>query len=251
MVCARRTRLCCPKCELCLTSCQDETRLRAKANRQAQEAEHRNGTTESANVRETSGAGRKRPFSYISASAESSAKPNSNRDGRVQPQDGPLRPAKNFAKFVDYNMTDMTNTKGGFITTEDDPFNSALKSGVPESMKPKHMTEKEWDRMQTLKRLKRNKAGPFEPGLSVLEDEAAKKKCRECGSLEIDFVWEEVFGCCVCGSCKEKVPEKYSLLTKTECKEDYLLTDRGSLSFVAYTGRLPCINVASNNFLYS
>lgn len=124
----------------------------------------------------------------------------------------------------------MTNTKGGFITTDDDPFNSALKSGVPESARPKHMTEREWERLQTLRKLQRNKAGPFEPGLSVLEDEARKKRCRECGSLDIDFVWEEVFGCCVCAGCKEKMPEKYSLLTKTECKEDYLLTDRGSPS---------------------
>lgn len=123
-------------------------------------------------------------------------------------------------------MSDMTNTKGGFITTEDDPFNAALKAGAPEAGRPKHMTAKEWDRLQTLRRLQRNKEGPFEPGLSVLGDEAQRKRCRECGSPEIDFVWEEVFGCCVCGGCKEKVPEKYSLLTKTECKEDYLLTDR-------------------------
>jgi DNA-repair protein complementing XP-A cells len=29
----------------------------------------------------------------------------------------------------------------------------------------------------------------------------------------------------VCNKCKNEKPEKYSLLTKTECKEDYLLTD--------------------------
>ncbi|SPO03518.1 related to DNA repair protein RAD14 [Cephalotrichum gorgonifer] len=224
-----------------VTTRMDENRLRAKAIRQAREAELSNsgnrssppktstGIMESENVRITAaGAGRKRPFSSISASEKSPAAPAvpaSNRDGRVQSQDGPLKAAKNFAKFVDYNMSSMTNTKGGFITTEDDPFNSALKSGTSDPTRPKHMTAKEWDRLQTLRRLKRNKAGPFEPGLSVLEDEAARKKCRECGGLEIDFVWEEVFGCCVCAACKDKFPEKYSLLTKTECKEDYLLTD--------------------------
>lgn len=52
-----------------------------------------------------------------------------------------------------------------------------------------------------------------------------RKKCRECGSLEIDWVWEEVFGCAVCGTCKEALPERYSLLTKTECRNDYLITD--------------------------
>jgi DNA-repair protein complementing XP-A cells len=88
------------------------------------------------------------------------------------------------------------------------------------------MTAAEWERMQLLKKLRRQKAGPYEPGLSVLADEKERKKCRECGSMEIDWVWEEVFHVCVCGPCKDKYPEKYSLLTKTECKEDYLLTDR-------------------------
>jgi DNA-repair protein complementing XP-A cells len=80
--------------------------------------------------------------------------------------------------------------------------------------------------MQLIRKLQRQKAGPFEPGISVLEDEDKRKKCRECKSWEIDFVWDEVFHICVCNKCKEKFPEKYSLLTKTECKEDYLLTDR-------------------------
>ena len=52
------------------------------------------------------------------------------------------------------------------------------------------------------------------------------RKCRECGSLEIDWQWEATFGCAICAGCKENYPEKYSLLTKTEAKDDYLLTDR-------------------------
>lgn len=142
---------------------------------------------------------------------------------------------KKFARFVDYNFSNMTDTKGGFLSTEDDPFNKSLSAGGPapganpdEPQRPKHMTEAEWERMQLLRKLQKQKAGPFEPGLSAIADKAERKKCRECGNLEIDWVWEEVFGCCVCGGCKEKFPEKYSLLTKTECKEDYLITDRGS-----------------------
>jgi DNA-repair protein complementing XP-A cells len=34
-----------------------------------------------------------------------------------------------------------------------------------------------------------------------------------------------VFHLNLCSICKEKFPEKYSLITKTEAKEDYLLTD--------------------------
>ena len=158
-----------------------------------------------------------------------------NREG-----EGAIRPARKFTKFVDYDFGKMTDTKGGFLSAEDDPWNKAM-SGGPSGPKgaggsgatdpaaeerPKGMPVQEWERLQLLRKLQRQKAGPFEPGLSVLTDQKERKKCRECGSLEIDFVWEEVFRCAVCAACKEKMPEKYSLLTKTECKEDYLLTDR-------------------------
>lgn len=144
--------------------------------------------------------------------------------------------SKKFTKYVDYNFSSMTDTKGGFLSAEDDPWNKSMATGKPEAeQKPAHMTAAEWERLQTIKNLKRHKVGPYEPGLSVLSDEKTRKKCRECGSLEIDFVWEETFGCAVCGSCKEKYPEKYSLLTKTECKEDYLLTDR-EFSFLLLSG---------------
>lgn len=119
----------------------------------------------------------------------------------------------------------MTDTKGGFLTADDDPFNRALHTPNQDE-KPANMTLKEWERTQLLKKLREQKAGPYEPGINALgKAEAATKKCHECGSLEIDWKWDEIFGCQVCNSCKEKVPEKYSLLTKTEAKEDYLLTD--------------------------
>ena len=89
------------------------------------------------------------------------------------------------------------------------------------------MTLAEWERLQLKKSLQRRKEGPFEPGLSVLNG-GERKKCRECRSWEIDWLWEEVFKTEVCAGCKEKWPEKYSLLTKTEVKDDYLLTDRES-----------------------
>jgi DNA-repair protein complementing XP-A cells len=149
----------------------------------------------------------------------------------AEPAEGAIRAAPKFKKYVDYNFSAMTDSKGGFLSAEDDPWNPAMagekRSGQPEAeQKPKHMTAEEWERLQLLRKLQRQKAGPFEPGLSVLVDEKERKKCRECGSLEIDFVWDEVFKCTVCNSCKDKFPEKYSLLTKTECREDYLLTER-------------------------
>ncbi|KAK3396926.1 XPA protein C-terminus-domain-containing protein [Sordaria brevicollis] len=242
----------------------EESRLRVKDQRTQLEAGHRAAgipLPSDSLPRTTSGiaatddiqlagaagraAGRKRPFTSISRNDI----PASNRDARTSTttgstaggsssnnggnESGDLRPiSKKFTKYVDYNFSAMTDTKGGFLSIEDDPFNKHLsaptKPGQPEAeQKPAHMTAAEWERMQLIRNLQRNKAGPYEPGISVLADDKTreKKKCRECGSLEIDFVWEETFGCAVCGKCKERYPEKYSLLTKTEAKEDYLLTD--------------------------
>lgn len=54
---------------------------------------------------------------------------------------------------------------------------------------------------------------------AILLNSESNPKCRECGSVDIDTTYKRVFGCLVCGSCKNAHPEKYSLLTKTECKE--------------------------------
>ena len=44
-------------------------------------------------------------------------------------------------------------------------------------------------------------------------------KCKECQTIDIDHNFRKTFGCLVCNKCKNDIPEKYSLLTKTECKE--------------------------------
>jgi DNA-repair protein complementing XP-A cells len=151
----------------------------------------------------------------------------------------------------------MTDTKGGFLSTEDDPHNRAMWSGQrKEEEKPAGMTLAEWERERVRRKLRENRLGVFEPGISILNAadgheeaeiaaaEAAaeqegeeykgrwgdgkrdvKGKCRECNSLEIDWKWQDIFGIGVCAACKDKFPDKYSLLTKTEAREDYLLTD--------------------------
>jgi DNA-repair protein complementing XP-A cells len=188
------------------------------------------GLIETADIRL---AGSKRPFASISTTQ--SATPASNRDARTQDGRAEALPAaKKFTKYVDYNFSAMTDTKGGFLSTEDDPWNKSMSAtdganpgdGGLQEHKPAEMTAAEWERLQLIRKLQRTKTGPYEPGLSVLAEPGERKKCRECGSLEIDWKWDEIFGCAVCGACKEKFPEKYSLLTKTECREDYLLTDR-------------------------
>jgi len=145
-----------------------------------------------------------------------------------------LRPAHKFAthQFIEYDLSRMTDTKGGFLSAQDDPYNRVLHAPEArkkdEEPKPAGMSVEEWERVQLLRKLRANKAGQFEPTISALADEKEKKEksCRECGSLEIDWKWLDTFGCTVCKMCKEKVPERYSLLTKTEAREDYLLTNR-------------------------
>ena len=49
-------------------------------------------------------------------------------------------------------------------------------------------------------------------------DPKMNPKCNECKSIDIDHDFKKTFGCLVCNKCKNDLPEKYSLLTKTECK---------------------------------
>ena len=214
---------------------QEENRLKAKALREQKEAVSRKNES---TIRTPSGfiAGQKRPHNAISTAntpatsrnaRTPSIAPSSNgaapsRASSKAPDTG-IQPARKFTKYVEYDFSKMEDTKGGFLTAEDDPHNRALHTPNQEE-KPAHMTLQEWERHQLLKRLRDQKAGPFEPGIGLKGEET--KQCKECGSVDIDWTWDEVFGCSVCNSCKERVPEKYSLLTKTEAREDYLLTER-------------------------
>lgn len=203
----------------------EEARLRAKALR-SQNAP--TPPTRAPNAYPAPVAGQKRPHSEVPSSsrdARTSKVPNSN-NGLASTQDTGIRAARKFQKFVEYDFSKMTDTKGGFMTQEDDPFNKALHAPDTEAQKPAGMSMKEWEMQQMRKRLREQRAGPYEPGLSVLNgDGTTARKCRECGSLEIDFQFMEELKCLVCSACKDKMPEKYSLLTKSEAKEDYLLTD--------------------------
>lgn len=56
-------------------------------------------------------------------------------------------------------------------------------------------------------------------------DPSENPKCKHCGTMDVDNQLRTFFGVFVCAKDKAEHPDEYSLLTKTECKEDYLLTE--------------------------
>lgn len=114
-----------------------------------------------------------------------------------------IKPSIQKSSYIDYDLSVMKDTKGGFIS--DDPATSSKQS------------EKTFEEWQEEQRIVRDLPPPKDPENAV--------KCKECGTFEINQKLWDVFQCRVCRRCEKAMPEKYSLLTKTECREDYFLTD--------------------------
>ncbi|KAJ1310353.1 hypothetical protein OPQ81_007091 [Rhizoctonia solani] len=114
------------------------------------------------------------------------------------------RDSRLMGRYLDYDLSKMVNSKGGFLVEE--------KSNYDEETRRK---EKE----RELQRLKQS----FDPPVHIEKEK--NPLCADCSSVDIDHQFRKVFRVNVCKNCKDEKPERYSLLTKTECKEDYLLTD--------------------------
>ncbi|KAI8884383.1 DNA repair protein [Backusella circina FSU 941] len=111
-------------------------------------------------------------------------------------QQQPAKRSKWLKSYYEFNLSTMVDSKGGFIvekTNDDDT--------------------------------KKNKSYRIEPYYPPSGDATENPKCKECQSMDLDSIFYNVFHINLCSSCKDKYPEKYSLITKTEAKEDYLLTD--------------------------
>lgn len=112
--------------------------------------------------------------------------------------------------YIEYDFSTMKDSKGGFL---EDSEKNGLK-GVEEE--PESLQQ--WKERQKKEHLVKDLAPPL--------DLANAPKCFECGSLEIDpNLYSNFREVRVCRRCQKEKQDKYSLLTKTECKEDYLLTD--------------------------
>ncbi|KAK4056295.1 DNA repair protein rad14 [Microbotryomycetes sp. JL221] len=211
-----------------------ESRMKAKAAIQQRDRQQRLEQQQQSNDRNN-----KRPLSAISADSTSPTNPNKrtmsssstppgpatlalnnvlrgNSSGQQQQHfQGPDKnaPLKNMiGTYVEYDLATLKNSKGGFLldNEEDDP---------------RKIRERQQQELLALKR-KQNaqKQGVWsEPGMSI--DHSKNPKCRHCGSIDLDQQLRQYFGMFVCTKCKTERPDEYSLLTKTECKQDYMLTD--------------------------
>lgn len=121
-----------------------------------------------------------------------------------------IRPTIRKQDYIEYDFATMKNSHGGFINIEEDYEGPDNK---------KQQSLEDWQRSQRERRaLYENAPPPDHPSLAP--------KCTECNiNTELDPLLLDTFHLQVCKSCVKAHPEKYSLLTKTECKEDYFLTD--------------------------
>ncbi|KAI0271566.1 hydrophilic protein [Gloeopeniophorella convolvens] len=164
-------------------------RLKAKARQREKEANSVASSVRNAN--------NKRPLSVVPAASTSPTGPSKKANDKLQ-RDSRL------GKYFDYDLSKMVNSKGGFLVEDDREAVDDLK-----------VKQRERERQRAVQNL--------DPPMYL--DASRNPKCHDCGSMDIDQTYRKTFRCLVCNKCKNDKPEKYSLLTKTECKEDYLLTD--------------------------
>lgn len=146
-----------------------------------------------------------------------------------------IKPSVRKSDYIEYDFSTMKDTYGGFVSNK-----KLDKNG-----NPIEMTLTDWKNQQLEK-----KNSIFndddDDDLPPMDIHGAPT-CSDCRSIALDKKMLEIFDCKVCKSCKEKYPEKYSLLTKTECKEDYFLTEP-ELADVALFKRLVKENPHSGTF---
>lgn len=109
------------------------------------------------------------------------------------------------ADYIEYDFSTMKDSHGGFMNNDNE------EQEVNESLE-------QWKAKQKQDHIVRELAPPI--------DISQAPKCFECESLEIDAnLYSNFWQTRVCRRCAKEKPEKYALLTKTECREDYLLTE--------------------------
>ncbi|KAF9535521.1 XPA protein C-terminus-domain-containing protein [Crepidotus variabilis] len=165
-------------------------RLKAKAAQRDKEQTASSSTLNSNN---------KRPLTVTPVGQGSPTQP-------VASSSKPLKRDSRLGTYFEYDLSKMVNTKGGFLAKENGEAEEDVR-------------RKELEKGREKQRKQHNVEIP------MFLDPALNPHCLECDSMDVDLTFMKVFKILVCKACQNEKPEKYSLLTKTECKEDYLLTD--------------------------
>lgn len=140
-----------------------------------------------------------------------------------------IRPSIKTKDYIDFDFSTMQNLNGGYINPNDrgtygyhnnnNNNHDSYYDNETTNSHSKVKTLEEWKEEQRQRRyLYENKPPPEHISKAI--------KCKECKiNIEMDPILDDVFKLHICKQCAKLHPEKYSLLTKTECKEDYFLTE--------------------------
>lgn len=164
------------------------------------------------------------------ASSSSDARnPNNKRPVEVTASSGsptvprPLKRDARLGKYFEYDLSKMVNSKGGFLV-EDEKEVDQHKVAI-EKQRENERAQQNVD-PRTCSCILRSAIALYsrlDRQLAMFLDRSKNPQCHDCGSVDIDHSFRKIFNCLVCNKCKNEKPEKYSLLTKTECKEVGLL----------------------------
>ncbi|KAG7191787.1 uncharacterized protein KQ657_002752 [Scheffersomyces spartinae] len=158
------------------------------------------------------------PINVRLGSSATLVEPTKKTDSRYNSN----RQMVNKKDYIEYDFSTLKDSRGGFIGIEDGEPNKGSDERVTGSIgggsNEGNQTLEEWK--------EKNQANHIIKDLPPPIDVTKAPKCFECGSLEIDpDLYTNFKGVRVCRRCKKEKLDKYALLTKTECREDYLLTD--------------------------
>ncbi|KAJ8327321.1 DNA repair protein rad14 [Batrachochytrium dendrobatidis] len=137
--------------------------------------------------------------------------------------------------YCEFNLGTLKDTKGGFLP--EPPVPSADNELMGGSSKSNTLNE-------TPTSIYDHQIHP---------DPKENPQCSKCKSIDIDYNYEKHFKELVCRKCRDAYPDEYSLLTKTECREDYLLTEselRDSEKLPNWIKANPHKSTYSNMLLY-
>jgi len=131
-----------------------------------------------------------------SSSSPQTPSPNSKTDDWLSPNPGDKRKRRgNRGAYAEYHLEELINSNGGFFIEAD------LKETAEQRETPKKYVD-----------------------LSREEVVASEMDCVDCGAKGVELNYYRWFNVKTCKSCRTSLL-KYSLVTKTEAQDDYLLTD--------------------------